>query len=121
MAISYQYIAGLVDGEGCVGLYANGNGNYAQHSIRIGMVHSDVLAAIADQESGHFRVDKRGVARLAFYGKAAIELARKILPYSWVKREELELMLEAAAASAADRSKFIEPMRELKKRNSLCR
>jgi hypothetical protein len=120
MVISYQYIAGLFDGEGCVSLDLDKRRGYIQHRLRIAMVHSDVLAAIAVQEDGRLSSLKSGVTCLSFYGKAAIAVAEKILPFSFVKKQELEIMLKAAAKPHLERQEERAQLKELKKKNSLC-
>ena len=94
------YLAGLIDGDGSVGAY---NG---QLRIRLVMTHSDAAHVIVDRlrgteyepyinECGSAQ-DKRThrVFYIVWSSSIGVALAKRILPYSISKREQMQLATE---------------------------
>jgi hypothetical protein len=100
------WLAGILDGEGSIGLYKNGNGkNY----VRVTITNTDPLMYVAIKKILHHHLipvyiimdgqdrDKgwRDKWRMAFTGNTApTRLLTTILPFLISKKEEAELALE---------------------------
>ena len=92
------YAAGIVDGEGCVYIYRNGNGHY---SMRLSVDMTDLIAirwlretfggsTYTWQPSGN---NKR-MFRWGVFGFNAQEFLRLILPYMKTKKSQAEVAIE---------------------------
>jgi hypothetical protein len=103
--INIHYIAGFVDGEGCIFLNARRNGERADTYVGlVGITNTNlaVLEAINEYFEHTGRIQKHTVYsnkhtqtyQLNFLGKNCIRVLRELLPYLQVKRRQAELMLE---------------------------
>lgn len=92
------YAAGLIDGEGCIGIYRNShNGNY-QLRIAVEMVESSGLQELHSLFGGrwYFKTGtevRRPRCSWMVFNSAAEAALRLILPYLRVKRPQAELGL----------------------------
>lgn len=100
--ISLEYLAGLIDGEGCLDFASPERYRYPQ--IRIALKESDsrVLFLIRDIYGG--RINHRGKQKSwkdywseqnlwTIQGKDCNKLLRKLLPYLVIKRQKAETLL----------------------------
>jgi len=92
--ISIEYLAGFVDGEGCIDRCGWG-GNRDIPRLRISQVYGDkLMEAIESQYGGTLsRKKKRNNIKRDYYtwtitGKAATTLLKQLLPYLWVKKDK---------------------------------
>jgi len=98
--ISHQYIAGLFDGEGSVGLYSNGGSGFG---VRVQMVQTETATSRPLWESlqstygggiSYVKSDRhRPKMNWALSGSKAIEFLNDILPYVILKRDQVKLLL----------------------------
>tara|TARA_R110002072_G_scaffold151470_2_gene300799 strand:- start:11040 stop:11474 length:435 start_codon:yes stop_codon:yes gene_type:complete len=94
------YLAGLVDGEGSIGLYRTG-GKYFRPSLAIGMVGSKeqaVLQQLARLHGGQFRTEYRQdgqiVHRWTLTTVKTIEpVLRRLIPHLLLKQDQAKLLL----------------------------
>lgn len=106
-----SYMAGLIDGEGCIGIYAKqpcGSRQYPYHqlSVSIGMCDSEGVKFFREKTE-HIGCYSRTVQKhyltrekaeftftVTLVGKKAAELLVNILPYLKVKKKQAELAIE---------------------------
>lgn len=100
------YIAGLIDGEGCVCLHKYKS--YVRHCweyrftcrIQIAMTCEKTIRFLSDKLScacREIKPSREGYKKqwvIAIQSHRAIKLAKLILPFSITKKEQLEMMLE---------------------------
>ena len=112
MELSIEYIAGFFDGEGSVGIYRNklakktgyGGENW-RLSVNVGNVDPIVVRYLKERYGGSLflyeRSKKMKNRQDAWYwmatGNGAAAFLREILPYSLVKKQQIELALEYQA------------------------
>lgn len=94
--ISWQYIAGLIDGEGCIRAHPSNKGKYRKYypRVQITNTHTGVLIAICEQLGGAICGPKRRPDskhdcwdwRLT--GDGARNVLRETLPYLIIKKEK---------------------------------
>lgn len=94
--VRLAYAAGLIDGEGCIGIYHNShNGNY---HIAVEMVDSSGLEELHNLFGGRWYFKpatdvRRGRCSWMVFNSAAENALRLVLPYLRVKRPQAELGL----------------------------
>ena len=98
--ILLSYAAGIIDGEGCIGMYHNShNGNY-QLRITVEMVDKEALTILGNLFGGKWYIKKAKVPRrerhswMLFNDEAAIAL-KQLLPYLTIKKGRAEKALTA--------------------------
>lgn len=84
--VSLEYLAGLIDGEGNIGIYSAGSSGQKRLHVEISMTHYETVKCIHDQFGGQFREKKTAKGyknqwhwRLTH--KKAAELLRKVQPH----------------------------------------
>ena len=100
--ISLEYLAGLIDGEGCLDFISSKKYKYPQ--IRVALKESDskVLFLIKDIYGG--RINHRGKQKSwkdywseqdlwTIGGEKANKLLKRLLPYLVVKKQKAEILL----------------------------
>ena len=93
------YAAGLIDGEGCIGLYHNShNGNY-QLRITVEMVDKSGMEIISNLFKGKWYYKKAKKPRRArqiwmAFNRNAEDALQQLFPYLIVKRTQAELALK---------------------------
>ncbi len=95
-----RYLAGLVDGEGCIALSRPSHRCSMQLTLCIAMCHRPIIELLTAQYGGDFRVRERtGNRRRQFtwlcHGERALNLVKEMLPYLIVKKEEALLVIQA--------------------------
>jgi hypothetical protein len=92
------YAAGVFDGEGCVGFYIRKSTGTALTFLSVTNVDDNLLDFWVVNFGGRVRYtvkdDTFTLGVWEVYGVDADKMACRILPYSIVKREQLELFLE---------------------------
>lgn len=141
--LTASYLAGLIDGEGYIGILQIKKGNKSRWStnrelllqpvIKVAMTDKKTIKWLKDSFGGTFETrNAHGNARES-YGwalrkQAAIEFVRKIYPYLMVKRQQAETLLRfprhiAGYAIPDDmhkkRIELSNAIRELNKRGSV--
>lgn len=98
--IEKSYIAGFVDGEGCINIHRNNNGKSYTARLMIGNTNFKVISYIQGLYGGslnQIREDKLGNSKkfymLYLTGKSAFGLINDILPYLRVKKEQAKTLL----------------------------
>ena len=102
--LDVRYIAGIVDGEGCVTVIKRLEKHMDRVSYRlvvqVSMTHEGVIKALQDSIGGsysaihwHTRRNNRTAYQWRKYGVDAVELLQSILPYLIVKKAEAELAI----------------------------
>ena len=103
------YAAGLFDGEGCVQLYMRKGGvtsGRKDHSMRcalsVSSTYLDVLSWLQGRFGGSIKIDQRQsygvrkpIGRWVVYAKQAEVFAFDICPYLIIKKQQVELWLQA--------------------------
>lgn len=94
MPLSAEYVAGLFDGEGCVTFYRTRH--WTNPVLVIAMTDRSVLEACAEQWGGRVHATASGTNRQMFhwrlFGGNAARFADDILPFLWVKRDEVAIV-----------------------------
>ena len=103
MIISLDYLAGLVDGEGCIRLHPSNRGKYRKFYPRVQVTNTykPVLELLVSQYGGAIhsatKPQKEGWKlkhdwRLT--GDKARELLKELLPFLIIKKEKAEQVLQ---------------------------
>lgn len=105
MTPSDAYFAGVVDGEGCIGLYVRSGGRSSGKgrtiSLTVGMSCLPVLLALRDRFGGSInkRTKQRGQKKQMYAWAVAADLAKQcllaLLPYLIEKKDQAAVALEA--------------------------
>lgn len=106
--LTASYLAGLIDGEGYIGILQVKKGNKAEWFsnrelmlvpvIKVTMTHKEVVTWLKDSFGGTFETRKAHHNNRESYGwtlkkNAAIDFVKKIYPYLMVKRQQAETLL----------------------------
>lgn len=114
--ITLAYIAGIIDGEGYIGVKRMTSARQDRRSpgyharIQIRMVHEGAIKLIADTLGGWYFKEKAHVVKgrpLFCYqasDASAENVIRKVLPYLIVKRDSAEAVLQLRALQADGRN-----------------
>ena len=95
------YLAGFVDGEGCVSLaWRKVRGkNYITPNIQITNTNKEIIEWIASEIPGHIherkekRVNRKDSWCYQISGNKALELIKDIYPYLKVKRQQADVVM----------------------------
>lgn len=94
--LELAYLAGIIDGEGCIGLY-----RYTKQyvcSVAIGMCDAEPILLLHGLYGGHYRVEKkcrkRPVHCLSMQGIAAQRCLTDLIPFLRVKQGRAEIALK---------------------------
>lgn len=90
LATELAYVAGFVDGEGCIGIYANGTS--LRLSVQIGQKDKSVLEYVQGVMGGSLSFKKYWT--LAWFNAEASDMLKQIQPYLMLKRQQAELCIE---------------------------
>jgi hypothetical protein len=94
-----SYAAGFFDGEGCVNIFS-GKSGYLSVQVIIGNTRRRVLEILMEKYGGGIYAHKmhsknhRQAYQWRLCGEIAIEFVNKIRPYSVIKIEQLDLVVE---------------------------
>jgi hypothetical protein len=105
MKLGIEYLAGLMDGEGCIHIaLQNKAGRSPSYSVRVvfAMTHEPIIKMIAEQYSVSYccfnltrkNLNWRRAYQLQICGERATGLLKDMLPFLVVKREEAELSIK---------------------------
>lgn len=98
--INLSYAAGLIDGEGCIGIYPNShNGNY-QLRLSVEMTDKAGLLCLYSLFGGKWYFKKANKPRKARYiwmifNRSAAQACEKLLPYLKIKNKNVKIILKA--------------------------
>ena len=104
--VETAYIAGIVDGEGCIGLYRYSSNYY--HSIHyvktaIEVANTDtrlfrwlvpMFGFNLQHRIQHWKIDIREWHQLEAVGERAYQICLRLVPYLKLKKEQAELLIE---------------------------
>lgn len=97
MSTNLSYLAGIVDGEGCISLEKRENNNYR---IVISVANTDgrLIDWIFENFGGRIKIHNRGEIHKKSWkwiitGQKAISLIKDIIPFLIVKKNQAELIL----------------------------
>lgn len=108
----WAWAAGIVDGEGSISIFKIGKSSYSV-VLHVGMSHKETIARIRTIfGDGQIREDKQPQGRktmyvLRLYGKRAVEIVKRLLPYLFTKKRQAELVIEFDEKCPTDRGKQI--------------
>lgn len=97
-----SYVAGFFDGEGSIGIYKNGSGNYflrTQMTQNINPVVTEVFTELHERWGGnlslmrHDRYQRGTAYNWQLNGKRAADFLREVLPLLRLKREQAEVAI----------------------------
>jgi hypothetical protein len=119
LAIDWSYVAGFLDGEGCVELKVAKRGKDKRYYYpRISLVQNRRWVLEKIQKFcgfGRLYTKKDGMSQLVFDNKMAVRFAKETLPYSLLKRPQLRAMLAAGEFSTQNRRGFAQLLKTLKR------
>lgn len=100
--VLWAWAAGIVDGEGCIGLEKNGHSRTQSYTLglSIEMTHLSTIQKLrrifgcGKQYERHRNKRHRKLYQLQLHGKEASDAIRKMLPYLVTKREQANLAIE---------------------------
>lgn len=104
------YIAGLLDGEGCIKIHTDKRNGYRYVTIRLGMTHRDTIEFIAGIFGVSFKPLKKMFNRKIVYflqvstKKDIRIILETIWPWIITKREDIQDALEFLGADIEDLS-----------------
>ena len=112
------YIAGLVDGEGCIRIkHSNKQGNSYYVTMTISLNNAPALEFIKNGFGGKIYKKERGFQYYLASGEA-IDFLKSILSYLIIKRSEAELAIEFSESyrfmDAITKQNYYTDMRKLK-------
>lgn len=92
------YVAGLIDGEGCISAKANSSSKVLYPFVTIQMSTAEPLSTIGDWlgTPPYIRAD-RGYHRIDWHGMRAVQLLQQVKPYLLLKGDQAALALELDA------------------------
>jgi hypothetical protein len=97
MNLSLEYLAGLVDGEGCIRLHPSNKGKYRKYYPRLQVTNTykPILDMLVDQYGGAVHSDTKSRKEnwkvkhdWRITGDKARELLNQLLPYLIIKKEK---------------------------------
>lgn len=95
------YIAGIVDGEGCIYMSKRVRNKRAEYivNVSVGNTYKPLLDSMEKQFRGHVGKAHKGTNAPVYYwratGKTAYEFLQSIQKYSTIKRKQIDLAIEA--------------------------
>ena len=101
MEISWQYLAGFLDGEGSIGTTHSGKSRLVTGRVTIANTNHELLHLLKAQFGGSVSVRKAGskpgwrpFGSVTWTGRKAQYILERVLPYLILKREQAELCLQ---------------------------
>ncbi|NMC77028.1 MAG: hypothetical protein GYA60_07035 [Candidatus Methanofastidiosa archaeon] len=93
------YLAGIIDGEGCIGIFAGKSNGSASLIVRIGMCSYETISTIAKwigcpvlKEKKRREYQQLWLIQLTF--QQAEDVLKAVLPYLITKKEQAQLALD---------------------------
>lgn len=98
-----QYFAGLIDGEGCIGLHSAGRGKKRRIAVKVNMTCEQTVRALHDRYGGQFRKRKLVCGNKQQWewrciNKEAVDVLTKIRPFVITKRKVIESLINSQGA-----------------------
>jgi len=101
LSIDIRYLAGFIDGEGCIEIHRNKRGkDYFNLRLDITQVYKPVLASIQKDYGGYLirshgpRPNKSSRWYVEWSGEKAKDLIKLVLPYLIVKKKQAKLAMK---------------------------
>jgi len=100
---NYKYLAGIIDGEGCIGVYkAKDKGKYLKYFVCVVVKNTseELIFWLKENFGGHIKFQKTKNKKWKdcwgwhVNSKKAVTLLKKVLPYLIVKKEQAELSIK---------------------------
>jgi hypothetical protein len=102
VVLSKEYIAGLIDGEGCIGIYEYNNRHSFSFRVQLkGCFPRELIELLKREYGGSIFQGKqknpkhRDFTQWAVISKYAVRFIQELLPHMIIKKEEAKLFLEA--------------------------
>ena len=119
--IKLAYIAGIVDGEGCIDTFKSGDKVSYQPRITVVNTNKKVLQLIVDMFEGTICARRKIVGRKQVYswmrgGVPAGEVIEKLLPYLLIKKEHALLATKLVTCPTSEGVKISAAIAELNHR-----
>jgi len=94
----FAYIAGIIDGEGCISIYRNSNNGWTLR-VCVDMQSKKVIDQLIGAFGGHYNaINKPGLKYVIHYwyicGKKAYDMLKKIKPFLSEKKPQASLAME---------------------------
>lgn len=95
--VSIEWLAGFIDGEGCLFIVGNKRTRHAL-ILAIANIHLPTLKAIQEIFGGHIQAlsTRRGrqIYEIRWHGKTALELIKQLEPHLITKRDQAQFIIE---------------------------
>ena len=102
--LSYEYVAGIIDGEGSVVMHPNSQGGFTG-LLSVGNTSKILVDALLESCGGHIYTPKKyptnfkpeggkQIYHWQLHGQKALPLLRAITPHLLIKIEQAELLME---------------------------
>ena len=95
--MNLAYVAGLVDGEGCIGIYHRSKGRGYQAALIVSNTHRGVLELLQSAFGGDIVTARsrrlRPCHQWRITDRAAMPLAQALLPYMVIKAPQMALLV----------------------------
>lgn len=114
------WAAGIIDGEGSIGAYTQGNSTNIL-SVTVGSTDFRMVQKLYDMFGGHLREANPCASGRTFWhwkatAKCATSMLQLVLPYLVTKREQAEVALVFSGTTGRpERQELADKLREMKK------
>ena len=97
-SLDLAYTAGIIDGEGCIGIYKITNKRSFQAKVRVGSTDEELVLWLQDTYGGHINLTNWTTAGRPFFtwdksDSDIIGFLESILPYLRIKKPQAEIAL----------------------------
>jgi len=103
--VELAYAAGIIDGEGCIGISQPRNRGFYSLNVEVAMTDPKPIKFFSDKFGGRFEIKKsktstgRTIYRWSLQSEKAQEFLRSISPFIVAKTEQVETALEFPVGS----------------------
>ncbi len=97
MRLSFKYLAGLFDGEGCITIDYRFNGRKKYHSLSVSITNTSLPTLIQIKDkigSGHIQHCRNLVYVWRIHAHKAYEFLKNLLPHLIIKKEEAVIAID---------------------------
>ena len=95
----YAYIAGIIDGEGCINIHSQNGGHNWTLRVCVDMQSKKIIDTLVGIFGGHYSLVNKVTARFAIYywylcGSKAYKMLKKIKPYLTEKKAQADMAIK---------------------------
>lgn len=116
--IDTKYLAGLVDGDGFIGIVKEKRGKFARYrlALKVSMTHKPTIKELHREIGGYYQSASNGVGHRNLFtcivlGDDALKTIRRIYPHLKVKKKEAKIAIEYQEEIKRDRKQGKEKLR----------